>query len=71
MGFDELHVDAHAVFRALHAAFEYVAHVEFSSDLLEIDRLALVGEGRRAADDEGAGDAREVGDQALGQAIGQ
>ena len=37
LGFDQLHVDAHPVSRALHAAFEHVANVEFAADLLEID----------------------------------
>jgi hypothetical protein len=41
--FDELHVDAHAGAAALHAAFEHVTHVEVAADLLEINRLALIG----------------------------
>ena len=62
-GVDQLHVDSHAVFAALHAASEYIANVELASDLLEVDRLALVGVSCAAADDEDAGDAREIGGQ--------
>ena len=69
LGIDELDVDAHAVAAALHRAFEDIAHVQFAADLLQIDGLALVGEGGVAPDDERAGDAREVGGQALGHAI--
>ena len=69
LGVDQLHVDAHAVSAALHAAFEHIAHVELAADLLQVDGLALVGEGGVAADDEGAGNAREVGRQALGHAV--
>ena len=69
LGLDQLHVDAHAASAALHAAFEDVAHVELAPDLFEIDGPALVGEGRAPADDERARDAREVGGQALGDAV--
>ena len=46
---------------ALHAAFEHVADVEFAPDLRHIAGLAFVGEGRVEGDDEGAGNAQEVG----------
>ena len=69
LGFDELHVDAHASTGALHAAFEHVADVEFAPDLRHIAGLAFVGEGRVAGDDEGAGNAREVGRQTLRYAV--
>jgi len=36
---------------ALDTAFEHAAHVQLATDLLEIDRLALAGESRVAADD--------------------
>jgi hypothetical protein len=39
-GVDRLHVDAHSVAAALHAAFEHVAHVELAANLLQVDRLA-------------------------------
>ena len=56
-GLDQLHVYAHPAPAALHAAFEHVAHIELTPDLLEIDRLAFVCEGCAPADDEGPGDA--------------
>ena len=62
---DELHVDPHAIGRALNAAFEHIAHVQFAPDLLEVDRFASIGERRVPADDEGTPDPREVGRQAL------
>ena len=66
---DELHVDAHSAAAALNAAFEDVANVQFASNLLKIDVLALVGKRRVAPDDKGARNAREVGGQALGDAV--
>ena len=54
LGVDQLHVDAHAVAAALNAAFQHVADVQLAPDLLQVDRLALVGERRVAGDDEGA-----------------
>ena len=53
----------------LDAAFENVADVELPPDLLGVDRLALVGEGGVARDDERVGDPRQVGRQALGDAV--
>src|SRR6516162_8942606 len=69
LGLNQLDIDAHTISRSLDTAFEHIAHVEFASDLLEINRLALVCEGCAAPDDERAGYAREVGRQALGHAI--
>ena len=68
---DQLHVDAHAVSRALHAAFEHVANVELAANLFNVTGLSLVHKGGVARDDEGTGDAREVGRQALGDAVGE
>lgn len=42
---------------------------EFAADLLEIDRLALVGEGRVAGDDKGAANPREIGGEAFRHAV--
>ena len=64
-GVDELHIDAHAVSAALDAAFEDIADVQLAADLLQIDGLALVGEGRVAPDHERASNARKIGRQAL------
>ena len=68
---DQLHFDAHAVSAPLDAAREDLADVQFAPDLFQVDRLAFVGEGRRAAYDEGAGNARQVGRQALGDAFNE
>ena len=42
---DELDVDAQPVARALNAALQYIPHVQLTSDLLQVDMFALVGEG--------------------------
>src|SRR6476646_5656396 len=47
---DELAGNADAVARLAHTTFQHVAHAEVTTDLLHIDRLALVGEGRVACD---------------------
>ena len=60
-GVDELDIDAHAVSAALDAALEDIADVQLAADLLQIDGLALVGEGGVAPDHERAANAREVG----------
>src|SRR5215471_2252260 len=48
---DQLPSDAHSVAGFPHTALEHVAHAEFERDLLYIDRLAFIGEGRIASDD--------------------
>ena len=68
---DELGVDAHPVLVALHRAFEHIAHAELLADRLGVDALALVGEGGVAGDDEAVADARQVGRQVLGDAVGE
>jgi hypothetical protein len=44
-------------------------HIQLAANLFHVERLALVSEGRVARDHERAGDAREVGGQALGHAV--
>ena len=68
---DELRVDAHPVLIALHRAFEHIAHAKLLADLLGVDALALVGEGGVARDDEAVADAREIGGEVLGDAVGE
>ena len=70
-GVDELRVDAHPVLIALHRAFEHIANAELLADLLGVDALALEGEGRVAGDDEAALDARKLGREVLGDAVGE
>src|SRR5262249_39311591 len=70
-GIDQLRVDAYLVAGASDAAFEHVANLQLPPDLLRLDRLALVGEGRIAGDDKTVLDARQVGGQVLGNAVSQ
>jgi len=49
---DQLSGYAHPVARFAYRAFEDIADAQFTSDLLHIDRLTLVGEARIASNDE-------------------
>src|SRR5262249_22321754 len=49
---DQLAVDAHAVRDLAHAAFEQVAHAEFTPDFFHIDAAPFVDEARVARDHE-------------------
>ena len=66
---DQLPGDAHPVAGLAHAAFEHVAHAELLRHLLHGDRLALVGEGRVARDDEEPRQPRDCGRDLLDHAI--
>src|SRR5271165_6696145 len=68
-GVNELHVEAHAVSAALHAALEDIADVQLAPDRLRVERLAFVGERRIAGDDVSAPNARKIGRQALGDPV--
>jgi len=52
LGVNQLRGDAHPVPALADRAFEDIADAEFAADLLHVDRLALVGEGRIPGDDE-------------------
>ena len=65
LGVDKLGVDPHSFAASQDAPFEHVADAEFSADLFEIDRLALVGEGGVPGDNEGAANPGEIGRQAF------
>ncbi|MDE5444447.1 hypothetical protein GWG65_23965 [Bradyrhizobium sp. CSA207] len=54
-GLYQLRSDADPIAGLAHAAFEHIAHAEFASDLLHIDRSTLVGEGGVPGDDEQRG----------------
>ena len=71
LGVDQLRVDPHPVLITLHGAFKDVTHAKFLADLLGVDRLALEGKGRVARDHETVADAREIGRQVLGYAVGE
>ena len=68
---DELHGDAHAIRRLAHAAFDHVVDAEVPRDLLQLHRLALVHEHGVAGDDEQVAEARQLGDDVLGQPVGE
>ena len=70
-GIDQLHRDAHPVAGLAHAAFDDVLHAELARDLLHVHRLALVLERGVARDDEQVAEARQVGQDVLGQAVGE
>src|SRR5207237_1220046 len=62
---------ADLVLFALHRAFEHVAHAELLADLLRIDGLALEGKGGVARDHEAVADARQIGGEIFGDAVGE
>jgi hypothetical protein len=66
---DQLSGDAHPRSRLAHRAFEHIAHAELATDLLHVNRLALVGKGRYAGDHEEPADAGERGDDLLDHAV--
>ena len=68
---DQLRGDAHSTTRFAHRAFEDVAHTQFAPDLLNVNRLALVGEAGIASNDEQPADAAERGGDFLDHAIGE
>jgi hypothetical protein len=49
---DQLGVDANPPGSVPDASLQQIAHAEFLGDLAHVSRLALVGEGRIAGDDE-------------------
>ena len=68
---DQLGVDADAGGGAARAALEDIAHAEIAGDLADIHGLVLEREAGVAGDDEEAGRLRELGDEILGQAVGE
>ena len=71
VGVDELGVDPHLIAARLHRAFQHIAHAQILADRLGVDRLALVGEGSVARDDEAVADARKSGGQFIGERVGE
>src|SRR5262249_32709364 len=67
--FYELHIDPQPIFAALNGTFEDIAHAELAADLRNIDLFSLVGEGRAATNNQQFIEARQVGGQALSNAI--
>ena len=66
---NKLGVDPHARPALLRAPLQRIAHAELLADLLYVHRLAAIGEGCRARDDEAAGQPRQAGGQFFGQNI--
>ena len=68
-GVDQLRVDADPVPGFPHAAFKHVTDTKLAPHLPNVDRLALVGEGRIARDDEQPSQSGQRCDDILGDAI--
>ena len=68
---DKLDVDPHAARVSLDRALEHVADAKLLADFPRVDILAFECEGGVTRDHEGAGEAREVGGETLGDAIGE
>jgi hypothetical protein len=71
VGIDQLSRDAHAPTRPAHRAFKDIADAQFTSDLLHVDALALVGKTRISRDDKEPADAGECCDDLLDHAVGE
>src|SRR3974390_1846796 len=69
LGVDELHVHPEAVATTLHRAFEHIADVQLTSELLYVNALSLEGERSVTCNHERAIDARQVRGEALGHPI--
>ena len=70
-GVDELDIDTHAAGVALDRPFEHIADPKLLADFPGVDILALEGEGGISGDHEGAAQARQVGGQVFGDAVGE
>jgi hypothetical protein len=70
-GVDQLGGHPDTLAAAPHAAFDHVAHAELAADLRDVDRRAAKHEGGVAGDDEQQAEARQLGDDVLGDAVGE
>jgi hypothetical protein len=68
---DQLGGHPHPVSGLADAALDHVAHAQLSPDLLNIHRLALVGEGAVARDHQQRAEPRQLGDDVLDHAVGE
>ena len=71
LGVDQLHGDAHPLPDLAHAAFDDVLHAELGGELLHLDRPALELERGVARDHEQLAEPRQLGDDVLGDAVGE
>src|SRR5437588_7294772 len=67
----ELRIDAHTVLVTLHRALKDIANAELLADLLGVDALAFVSKRGVARDDKAVADARKLGGEVLGDAVGK
>jgi hypothetical protein len=68
---NKLPCNTYPVARFANAAFQDVTHAKLASYLRNINRLALIGERGVASDDKKPTDARQCGDDILGNTIGE
>ena len=68
---DELHGHSDPVHRLAHASLDDVVDPEFAGDLLRLDRLSLVDEHGVARDHQKLTEARQLGDDVLGESVGE
>jgi len=71
LGIDRLGGDSHPIGGAADAAFDHIAHTELARDLADFDGGTLVGEGGAARDHKERAVAREIGDDVLGNSLGE
>jgi len=68
---DELRRDTHAISSSADTAFEHVAYAELPAHFPDVGRLPFVLEARVARDDEELGEAGELCDDVLGDAVAE
>jgi hypothetical protein len=68
---NELDIKSDLVAGSTDAPFQDISDTQIGGDLLHVRRFSLVGKGGSARDDEGVSYAREVGDQVLGEGVGE
>ena len=70
-GLDQLGGDPDPLRLGLQAALEHVAHAELAADLAHVDALALERLDGVAGDDQELAGAGELGDEVLGEGVGE
>ena len=68
---DKLRGGADTPALALDRAFQHIADIQFAADLAHVRRFALVGFGRISGDHVDVANPGQIGDNVLGQAVGQ
>ena len=70
-GVDQLNIHPNLIASPPYAAFEDIPNAEFAADLLHVDGLTPVGEGRVAGNHKASRYPREICSQIVGDAIGE